>query len=226
MPTISDYARMSSGAYDRSPSVPRWTAADPMYEPNSGLRTVIYTDGSVFVVAFRGTDNASDLVEDAQLTFGMNTAMYPIGEAIVAGVQNNNAPVYVTGHSLGGAVAQVVGSRMGLPFVTFNAPGVAILASRNMWQANYYAVQARAAGAVASAIFNPGQAMRDARSAFSIANGKNYRLSTDIVSNTGIHYGDVITLPAGTANPLDAHRISTMISVLERVSSGNITFPR
>ena len=225
MPTIIDYARMSSGAYDANPAVPRWTAAEPMYEPNSGLRTVIYTDGSVFVVAFRGTDNASDLVEDAQLTFGMNTAMYPIGEAIVSGVQSHG-PVYVTGHSLGGAVAQVVGSRMGLPFVTFNAPGVAILASRNMWQANYYAVQARAAGAVASAIFNPRQAMRDVQSAFSVANGKNYRLSTDVVSNTGIHYGDVITLPAGTANPLDAHRITTMISVLGTVSSGNLTFPR
>ncbi|WP_416882146.1 hypothetical protein [Marivita sp.] len=225
MPTIIDYARMSSGAYDANPSVPRWTAADPMYEPNSGLRTVIYTDGSVFVVAFRGTDNASDLVEDAQLTLGMNTAMYPIGEAIASGV-SAHGPVYVTGHSLGGAVAQVVGSRMGLPFVTFNAPSVAILASRNMWQANYYAVQARAAGAVASAIFNPRQAMRDVQSAFSIANGKNYRLSTDVVSNTGIHYGDVITLPAGTANPLDAHRITTMISVLGTVSSGNLTFPR
>jgi hypothetical protein len=215
---------MSSGAYDRTPSVPRWTAAEPMYEPNSGLRTVIYTDGSVFVVAFRGTDNASDLVEDAQLTLGMNTAMYPIGEAIAAGVKNHGT-VYVTGHSLGGAVAQVVGSRMGLPFVTFNAPGVAILASRNMWKANYLAVQARAAGALASAIFNPRQALRDAQSAFSIANGKNYRLSTDVVSNTGVHYGDVITLPAGTANPLDAHRITTMMSVLDGVSSGNLSFP-
>jgi hypothetical protein len=114
---------------------------------------------------------------------------------------------------------------MGLPFVTFNAPGVAILASRNMWKANYLAVQARAAGALASAIFNPRQALRDAQSAFSIANGKNYRLSTDVVSNTGVHYGDVITLPAGTANPLDAHRITTMMSVLDGVSSGNLSFP-
>ena len=224
MPTISDYALMSSGAYDANPSVPRWTAGRPQYDPNSGLRSVIYTDGSVFVVAFRGTDNASDLVEDAQLTLGMNTAMYPIGEAVASGVQNHG-PVYVTGHSLGGAVAQVVGSRMGLPFVTFNAPGVAIFASRNMWQANPLAAQARAAGAVASAIFNPRQALRDVQSAFSVANGKNYRLSTDIVSNTGIHYGDVITLPAGTADPLSAHYISTMISVLARVSSGNLTFP-
>lgn len=224
MPTISDYALMSSGAYDANPSVPRWTAATPMYEPNSGLRSVIYTDGSVFVVAFRGTDNASDLVEDAQLTLGMNTAMYPIGEAIAAGAQKHG-PVYVTGHSLGGAVAQVVGSRMGLPFVTFNAPGVAIFASRNMWQANPLAVQTRAAGAVASAIFNPRQALCDMQSTFSIANGKNYRLSTDVVSNTGIHYGDVITLPAGTANPLTAHGIATMIGVLGSVSSGNISFP-
>lgn len=224
MPTITDFALMSSGAYDPVPSVPRWTAATPLYEPNSGLRSVIYTDGNVFIVAFRGTDNPSDLVEDAQLTFGMNTAMYPIGEAVAAGA-GNHGQVYVTGHSLGGAVAQVVGSRMGLPFVTFNAPGVALVASRNIWQANYLAVQARAAGAVASAITNPRQAMRDMQSAFSIANGKNYRLSTDIVSATGVHYGDVITLPAGTANPLTAHGIATMISVLGSVSSGNLTFP-
>lgn len=224
MPKISEFARMSSGAYDATPSVPRWTAATPQYEPNSGLRSVIFTDGTVFVVAFRGTDDPSDLVEDAQLSFGMNTAMYPIGEAVAAGA-GTHGPVYVTGHSLGGAVAQVVGSRMGLPFVTFNAPGVAVLASRNMWTGNYLAIQARVAGAFASAVADPGQAVRDARSAFSIANGKNFRLSTDVVSGTGIHYGDVITLPAGTANPLTAHGIATMIGVLDGVAAGSLSFP-
>lgn len=224
MPKISEFARMSSGAYDATPSVPRWVAATPQYDPNSGLRSVIFTDGSVFVVAFRGTDNTSDLVEDAQLTFAINTAMYPIGEAVAAGA-GAHGPVYVTGHSLGGAVAQVVGSRMGLPFVTFNAPGVALIASRNVWQANSLAFQARAFGAAVSAITDPGQAYRDARAAFSIANGKNYRLSTDIVSGTGVHYGDVITLPAGTANPLTAHGIATMIGVLDGVAAGGLTFP-
>lgn len=224
MPKISEFARMSSGAYDATPTVPRWVAATPQYDPNSGLRSVIFTDGSVFVVAFRGTDNTSDLVEDAQLTFAINTAMYPIGEAVAAGA-GSHGPVYVTGHSLGGAVAQVVGSRMGLPFVTFNAPGVALIASRNLWQTNPLAFQARAFGAAVSAITDPGQAYRDARAAFSIANGKNYRLSTDVVSGTGVHYGDVITLPAGTANPLTAHGIATMIGVLDRVAAGGLTFP-
>lgn len=224
MPTVSDFALMSSGAYDATPVVPRWTAGPPLFDRNSGLRSIIYTDGTVMVVAFRGTDNLSDLVEDAQLTFAINTAMYPIGEAVAAGA-GAHGPVYVTGHSLGGAVAQVVGSRMGLPFITFNAPGVALIASRNIWQTNYFAFQARAMGAAASALTNPGQTMRDITSAFSIANGKNYRLSTDVVSATGVHYGDVITLPAGTANPATAHGIATMIGVLSRVSSGNLTFP-
>lgn len=225
MPTISDFALMASGAYDTSPSVPGWHASTPLYEPNSGLRSVIYSNGNALVVAFRGTDHPSDLVEDAELTLGMNTAMYPIGEAVAAGA-GSSGTVYVTGHSLGGAVAQVVGKRMELPFVTFNAPGVALIASRNIASASGLGLLMRMQGAVNSAITRPGQALRDVRSTFNSANGKNYRLSTDIVSATGVHYGEIITLPAGTANPATAHGIATMIGVLSTVSSGNITFPR
>ena len=225
MPTINDFAQMASGAYDATPSVSGWHAGPPVYDSNSGLRSVIYSNGDVVVVAFRGTDNASDLVEDAELTMGMNTAMYPIGEAVASGA-GSSGPVYVTGHSLGGAVAQVVGKRMELPFVTFNAPGVALLASRNIGSAYPLATLARLQGAVNSALRRPGQAISDIRSTFNSVNGKNYRLSTDIVSATGVHYGDIVTLPAGTVNPATAHGIATMIGVLSGSATGAITFPR
>lgn len=224
MPTILEFAHMSSGAYDDQPSVAGWIAAPPIYDRNSGLRTVVFTNRSIAVVAFRGTDAVSDLVEDAELSLGMNTAMYPVAQQIVAQV-GANAPVLVTGHSLGGAVAQTVGKRMEVPFVTFNAPGVALLASQNIVTANPHMVALRLAGALHGAQSRPMQALQDMRSAFNTVNGVNYRLSIDIVSSTGVHYGDVVTLPAGTADPYQAHRIVTMIGVLSGVSAGRLNFP-
>lgn len=222
MATISNYASMASAAYDANPSVTGWTAGTPLYDSNSGLRTVVFTNGTLVVVSFRGTDNLSDLVEDAQLTLGMNTAMYPVGEAIAAAMPGQ---VILTGHSLGGAVAQTVGNRLELPFVTFNAPGVALIASRNIGSADPRMAAVRLAGGAASAVLNPGQALRDARAAFHISSGVNYRLSNDVVSATGVHYGTVTTLPSGTLNPKTAHGIATMIGVLSGVSAGRTSYP-
>ena len=222
MTTITEYAQMSAQAYEASPSVSGWSTGTTYYDRNSGLRTATFSKGNMTVLSFRGTDDPSDLVEDVQLTLGMNTAMYPVGEAIAARTSGN---VILTGHSLGGAVAQTVGNRRRLPFVTFNSPGVALIASRNIGSANFDMFLGRLAGGALSAGLDPAQAGRDLRSLFHVSSGVNYRLNNDVVSATGVHYGQVNSLPSGTLNPVTAHGIATMIGVLGRVAAGKLSYP-
>ena len=78
--------------------------------------------------------------------------------------------ILITGHSLGGFLAQVVGLATGLPFVSFNAPG----ASNYVRNHDYFKNKLKS----------------------SLYNGVNFRVNFDPVSyGAGDHIGPVITLP-------------------------------
>ena len=126
----------------------------------------------------------------------------------------DGATVYVCGHGLGGAIAQIVGNRRRLPLVTFNAPGVGVIAGNLGELALQSPLMAtlRAAGSALSVLRHPVQAAQDAASLFHRVQGTNVRLATDPVSLIGIHYGRLATLPYSGSDP---HGIATMIGVLE-----------
>lgn len=84
--------------------------------------------GGDIVIAFKGTrpSQASDLLADLRL------ALEGVPRQAVDAMKHTSewkssfkgARVTLTGHSLGGAIAQVVGIVTDLRFVTFNAPGM------------------------------------------------------------------------------------------------------
>jgi pimeloyl-ACP methyl ester carboxylesterase len=154
-----------------------------------------------------------DFVADAKLGTGMNSTYFSDGEAY-ARPYRNDPFVYVCGHSLGGAIAQIVANRCGFRMVTFNAPGVAVLASRNMGQSTTAMNAVRSAGMIVSAFRHPMQAARDLASAFNVVHGLNVCLANDAVSRMGNHYGNVIRIPGTSMNPLTEHSISTVNTVL------------
>jgi pimeloyl-ACP methyl ester carboxylesterase len=169
------------------------------------------------IVAFRGTSVGGDVVSDAALGTGMNSAYFAQGEEFVAGVGRVGI---LCGHSLGGAIAQVVANRTGIPMVSFNAPGVAVLASRNVGQASTIATGIRIGGMLASAVVRPGQAWRDVKATFRAVRGLNICLENDVVSRIGIHYGNVMRIPGTSSNPLTEHRMVTMNAVLATHAAG------
>jgi pimeloyl-ACP methyl ester carboxylesterase len=172
-----------------------------------------YTFGGKCVVAFRGTSGGGDAITDVALGVGMNSAYYEQGEEFVR--KQNRSDVILCGHSLGGAIAQVVANRTNVPMVTFNAPGVAVLASRNILTANPGAAAVRIGGMVASAFARPGQALKDVKSAFNVVRGLNVCLIGDVVSLIGVHYGRVERILGGDSiNPLKLHSIVTVNAVL------------
>ncbi|QHQ34313.1 hypothetical protein [Algicella marina] len=224
MATIQEYALMSQAVYADEPQIPGWACANFHSGLGTGLQAAVFTRGASTVVAYKGTtpSNTNDLLADLKLGVGMNTSYFWNAEAYAA----RYAPgeVVFTGHSLGGAIAQIVGNRRRLPFVTFNAPGVALFASRNVLTSMPHMTAVRLVGGTLSAFRHPIQMVRDVRSAFHSSLGVNYRLSGDVISQVGLHYGNLVSIQ-GAGDPLTQHGIGTMITALEGQGYGDITFP-
>lgn len=219
---IRDVGRMCSGAYKRAGSDGvEGAAVVGRHDANGSwdaFQAVCYSCDNTLVVAFRGTDAAGDVVSDVVLGAGMNSGYFSDAEKFVKDVAGGNA--LVCGHSLGGAIAQVVANRMKLQMVTFNAPGVAVLASRNIAEANPIAAAVRVGGMLTSAVVRPMQAWRDMKSAFNTVRGINICLENDVVSKIGVHYGRVERIPGTSSNPATEHRMATMNSVLAQHAIG------
>ena len=76
------------------------------------------------MLAFRGTDDLFDgLVDDAMIGLGA-APMQALAALVVAQVGGLKQSAYITGHSLGGALAVIAAAQTGRAAVTFNAPGV------------------------------------------------------------------------------------------------------
>jgi hypothetical protein len=213
---IKDLGRMARAVYEPSGSdrvdglapIARHDAAGSLWD---AFQAAAYTKGGQTAIVFRGTNDTGDVVTDAALGLGMNSAYY---EQAAAFVGRHGGNLILCGHSLGGAIAQVVGNRMGLPIVTFNAPGVAVVASRNMATASPAATAVRVAGMLASAVVRPGQALQDVRAAFNVVRGINIALSGDVVSLIGVHYGPIVRIRGLSSNPATEHKMDTMNLVL------------
>jgi pimeloyl-ACP methyl ester carboxylesterase len=220
MPTVREMGLMANAAYETAPTVPGWacTARRAAARLN-GFQAATFVNSGITVLAFRGTAQAMDVAADLKLGVGMNSTYFSDAEDYAFDYQHL-PNVYVCGHSLGGAIAQVVSNRHGLKFVTFNAPGVAVFASRNVMDASLGMTAVRSAGMVLSAFRHPMQAARDMRSTFNTAHGLNVCLQNDMVSKIGLHYGEVIRIPGTSANPLTEHSMNTVSGVLQNSPIG------
>ncbi|MEL6363821.1 MAG: hypothetical protein AAFR11_03145 [Pseudomonadota bacterium] len=102
---------------------------------SSGFQGAIYERGGFVIIAFKGTSNPHDLVSDAQLAVGRHPEQLDdAAELFAAGLGGRgDNKILVTGHSLGGALAQAVGYITNAPFVTFNAPPMATNMANPSW---------------------------------------------------------------------------------------------
>lgn len=215
MPTVRELGLMANAVYDAAPVVPGWACiARRAASRLNGFQAATFVSSGITVLAFRGTSQTMDVAADLKLGVGMNSTYFADAEDYAFAYQHL-PNVYVCGHSLGGAIAQVVGNRRQMKFVTFNAPGVAVVASRNILDASATMSAVRVAGMTLSAFRHPIQAARDMRAAFNTAHGLNVCLQNDVVSRIGLHYGEVIRIPGTSANPLTEHSMNTVSAVLQ-----------
>lgn len=224
--TTLDYAEMAERVYsiDRrsDPKAPQnWVVAT--YEcglfqegmswggTKTDFKGCVYANDSLkeVVVAFQGTvpRKGGDLLADLQIAIGGLVGMLPqyCGAALRlferTGEVYPNHTVSLVGHSLGGGIAQVIGHWTGIPFVTFNAPG--------MW------------GDIQKSklilCWSPSNSMRSLQGTVKgsllskqmATTGRNFRNVLDPVSAYGFHYGPVTRFWG-----LGVH---SMTDILERV---------
>ena len=229
MANLLELAELSSAVYEtadlkRRASVGKWKCTDYKLASGSmnGFQAGMFVKDGQRVVAFRGTAQAMDGVADVKLGTGMNSSYFYEGEEFAA---KAGAGAIVTGHSLGGAIAQIVANRGGYTMATFNAPGVGVIASRNIAQSTPFMNIIRVGGMLASAVRHPGQAGSDIWHAFDTVHGVNICLNNDAVSMMGNHYGKVRRIAGTSMNPLTEHSISTVISVLKKNKNLAIKHP-
>jgi hypothetical protein len=202
MATGREYGQLANAAYESSNhnvagwSVARWTEG---HWYGTGFQGGIYTRENEVVVAFKGTAATSDtalndLGADFRLAMGFIPNQADSGNRLAQAAVGmaRGRPVSIVGHSLGGALAQVVGTWRSLPFVTFNAPGMR--GQLNFARGN---------------VFAPGHMVRSWLSSTDEASGINFRIDGDPVSGAlPNHVGTKVTFP----NPLgmlDAHSMDT-----------------
>jgi len=222
---------MAEAVYKDNPRVEGWNRIG--FRPTgSGITNqfqgAAFSKGSEAVFVFKGTDPslAGDLVADLRIGMGANIDYYNHAQAFVerTGIGSCSL-VTICGHSLGGAIAQIIGNRLRKRFITFNAPGVAIV-SRNIDQMAVATVLGtgafRTIGAIGSAFLHPFQAAQDVGGLFYRVSGVNMRLGADVVGNIGVHYGQVIQIPyhGDATDVMRRHSISTFVSELEDSAMG------
>lgn len=231
-PTALTLARLSNDIYKDVPSViDGYSSVNGQRILGSdGFAANLYQNGNQYVIAVRGTNlsnlnsatynllaDASFLGANANPTLASNvetlaTQLAQIATTIRA--TNPAAQITLTGHSLGGAVAQLVGQAAGIAVTSFDAPGSAALIG---------SLSNQLASVRGMSIPSPSSQIT------------NYRLYGDQISLVGTQLGTTVTVGNTVVGPIvDAgllpigwlrnHSLSLLTSQLEN-ACGLSTLP-
>ena len=93
---------------------------------NTGFYADVLSDGKNIIIAYRGTESGQDIRNDVAMAKSKIPAQTTDALKIYDKVKREhpNADIVVTGHSLGGSLAEIVSGIRGNLAVTFNAYGI------------------------------------------------------------------------------------------------------
>jgi hypothetical protein len=143
-------------------------------------------DAGEVIVAFSGTKGGPTSAPVSQNTANLRIGLHVIpnmagsAHAMVRWAQEHypQARLSIVGHSLGGGLAQVVGNWTGVPFISFNGPGMTSHLKLSAFN-----------------VFKPKQMVRSIRSeATGRSHGISFAVRHDLIGNYGKHVGDFIRL--------------------------------
>jgi uncharacterized Zn-binding protein involved in type VI secretion len=138
-----EMAGLASDVYQKSGAPPGWTRLSdnpsnlpfrlrefPFHDPRSGFDAALYQNNETgkIVLAYRGTEptHVNDWETNLQQVAGFQSAQYDEAVELAQHVKGSylGHSIEITGHSLGGGLAQVGSATTGYPATTFNAAGV------------------------------------------------------------------------------------------------------
>lgn len=165
-----------------------------------GFQGGVFEHADEIVVGFGGTgaggtgSTASQVSGDIRIGVNVIPNMAGSANALVtwAKARPGGKPVSIVGHSLGGALAQVVGNWSGCPFIAFNGPGM-----KSHLKASAFN------------IFKPRQMFRSITSANTDTTiGICFTSKGDAIAEFGYHVGLEIELPSNPSNgAMERHRL-------------------
>lgn len=188
-----DARRMLSDSFTEGNRLPSgWTRLGPPIHGAEGFDAAVFRNPSTgeIVVAFSGSREAEDWLQDSQNAGAMSTSQgaqaIALAQSVVAA--NPGATVSFTGHSLGGSLAAIASIATGGDAITFNAAGVG--------EGNYQAAVRAGHGVGASE-----------------EQITNFRTTNDILSvgQQGLRLtpaaGAQVVVASNTDNPVGAHSL-------------------
>ena len=132
MTSVVDLAKLSNAVYNDTVKVEQWLRVGlPITQAGSGFKSALFQhmQNGDYALAIAGTEaDLDDLRSDVQIFFGSIPSQHRYARNAYhfsMSVTGGFAGLYVTGHSLGGGLASMLGKEHGEPTVTFNAPGMA-----------------------------------------------------------------------------------------------------
>ena len=211
MATFDEYVTLAENCYgDKAqgePDVYAWQTQKWEWATwyGDGFQGGVFVKGKECVVGFSGTKGGPTTAPISQNTanarIGVNVIPNMAGSAfaMVNWAKKNYGATHaisICGHSLGGGLAQVVGNWAGLPFISFNGPGMKTHLKMSAFN-----------------IFKPRQLFRSATSKNTDDSiGICLTVDNDFVGNFGSHVGWKVDL--GTYNP--SHDMNSIFSLLVR----------
>jgi len=133
MTSVVDLAKLSDAVYQDQVSVGEWLRRGLPYTiESSSFKSALYQNRRTadFALTIAGTSptELDDLRSDYQLAMGRMPDQYRVALSAYSAAADQTGGLvgfYLTGHSLGGGLASMLGKQFGDPLVTFNAPGMA-----------------------------------------------------------------------------------------------------
>lgn len=119
---IADYNRLTEAQIDEL------GLESGMFHPDDeGFYAQLYEKDGQYVLAFRGTQEGSDILEDGVQGIGISSSQYNQAAELAQKIKENQYTsnnTVITGHSLGGGLAAIAGGVTGYPTYTYNSAGV------------------------------------------------------------------------------------------------------
>lgn len=131
----------------------------------NGFQSTVYENGNNIVISYRGSDTTIDFIgSDRQMLEKNFPSQYQNANEIYRQIKQSypNSNITVTGHSLGGSLAQLVSAKNGCPAVTFNAYGTGDILKQAGYK-NIYNMNIINYGNPDDSVFNSNKIMQPGR---------------------------------------------------------------
>ncbi len=135
------------------------------YSAENGFQATVYKNGNEITISYRGSDTTIDFIgSDRQMLGNKIPNQYLNANEVYKQIKQlyPNSNITVTGHSLGGSLAQLVSAENGCPAVTFNAYGTGDILKQAGYK-NIYDINIINYGNPNDRVFNSNKIMQPGR---------------------------------------------------------------